>query len=960
MPRFMPSRFTERAAAGRRATARLALGLAAVLLFATVVGAAALPWPQDGSDLKPDPALTFGRLDNGLRYVLMVNQTPADRVSMRLDVQVGSLNETEAQQGLAHFIEHMLFNGSTHFPPGELVKYFQRIGMAYGADVNAHTGFDETVYHVLLPDGRPQTLDEGLLVLSDYAQGALMDPAELDRERQVVLAEMRTRDSPGYRTFKAGLGFEFEGLRVSRRLPIGQREVIEKADRRLVKDFYDTWYRPDRMVVVAVGDFDAGAMAELIRQRFGSLKARGASPPDPPLGRLEHHGLKVFYHPEPELGHVGVSIQQVRQIAEQGDNIDRQRRELAEAMAARILNHRLEAVLSRPDPPFTGAAAGSGLFLKRLQYAQISARTSAQNWSQALAEIETALRRALRYGFDDAEVERVGREMLAELDRAADQASTRLSPNLAREIIRNLNAGRVMMAPGAERDLLAPMIHALSPADLHQALKRVWSADHRLVSVVGDLDLAAAPTPPEETIRRVFAASYARPVEAPPAVEKVRFPYLPLPAAPGRVVERTTQADLGITQVALDNGVRLSLKPTNFKADEVLISIDFGPGRSAEPAQAPGLAEVAEQFLNTGGLGRLTREELDRALAGANVSARLSVGEDRFRFRGETVRGQVALLFDLLRHRLLDPGWRQAEFDLAMARLTQHYGDWRHSVDGQMMLKGRRFLAGGDSRFGLPPLERLQALSLESVRDWAEPILQRAPLEIAVVGDFDLEAVIDLAARYFGALPQRRPPVFAARAEPRFPRGEHLDLDVETRLIDKALVVVAFATEDLWDIERTRRLNMLAEVFEDRLREQIREKLGVSYSPSVYPWASRAYAGYGLMSAFIQVAPDQVETVVQAVDGIASDLARKGIDADAFLRSREPALTGIKDLLQRNEYWLDTVLAGAWRHPRQIDWSRNILADHAAIEARELSALAARYLVPERSALVRIVPKAPR
>ena len=208
---------------------------------------------------------------------------------------------------------------------------------------------------------------------------------------------------------------------------------------------------------------------------------------------------------------------------------------------------------------------------------------------------------------------------------------------------------------------------------------------------------------------------------------------------------------------------------------------------------------------------------------------------------------------------------------------------------------------------------------------------------------------------FFGALPERRAPAVAGRPGPRFPSGAHLDLTVDTRL-DKALVVVAYATEDQWDIQRTRRLNMLAEVFEDRLREQIREKLGASYSPAVYPWASRAYTGYGLMSAFVQVAPAQVEAVVQVVAEIAADLAGRGIDADAFLRTREPTLTGIKDLLQRNEYWLNTVLAGAWRHPQQLDWSRTIVTDHARIEARELSALAARYLVPQRSAVVRIVP----
>ena len=234
----------------------IAIGWIFSLLAVSIAAGADTRWPHQASDLDPDPELVFGALDNGLRYVLRVNQTPRDRVSLHLNVQAGSLHERDDQRGLAHFLEHMLFNGSTHFPPGELVKYFQRIGMAFGDDANAHTGFNETVYDVLLPDNRPESIAEGLLVLRDYASEALLLPEEIDREREVVLAEMRTRDSPGYRAFKASLEFEFEGLRVAQRLPIGEEAVVRQADRQALKAFYDDWYRPERLVVVMVGDFD--------------------------------------------------------------------------------------------------------------------------------------------------------------------------------------------------------------------------------------------------------------------------------------------------------------------------------------------------------------------------------------------------------------------------------------------------------------------------------------------------------------------------------------------------------------------------------------------------------------------------------------------------------------------------------------------------------------------------------
>jgi zinc protease len=934
----------------------IAIGWIFSLLAVSIAAGADTRWPHQASDLDPDPELVFGALDNGLRYVLRVNQTPRDRVSLHLNVQAGSLHERDDQRGLAHFLEHMLFNGSTHFPPGELVKYFQRIGMAFGDDANAHTGFNETVYDVLLPDNRPESIAEGLLVLRDYASEALLLPEEIDREREVVLAEMRTRDSPGYRAFKASLEFEFEGLRVAQRLPIGEEAVVRQADRDALKVFYDDWYRPERLVVVMVGDFDPETAEAMIRERFADLENRGATPGDPPMGTAGHGGIKTFYHYEPELGHATVSIGQVRTVAFTPDSIAFQRRQLAERVALRILDHRLQSLLEGPDAPFTHAYADAGRFLRTLYNAEIQAQPRDGCWADTLRTLERTLRQALVHGFAPAEVDRVRREMTAELERAADQAATRQSSALAREIIGDLNAERVTMSPEQQLTVLGPMIDALDAARVHEALRQAWGNDHWLVMLTGNADLSGGGEPPGRQIRRVYDASRAEAVQPWQAAAAVGFPYLPEPETSARIVQRITHDDLGVVQVRFDNGVTLSVKQTDFKDDEVLVSLDLEPGRSAEPADRPGLAELAEAVMNAEGLGALSRDTLDRALAGRSLSLAVRMGEDRMRVVGETVPDEVPLLFDLLRHRLLDPGWRPSVFALVMDRFQTRYADLERSVDGQMMLAGRRFLAGGDSRFGLPPREVFQGLTLRDVQRWVAPILAHGPMSLSVVGDVDPDEIISLAGRYLGTLPERKPATPAARPGPRFPGGERLDIEVDTRL-EKAMVVVSHATDDMWDIRRTRRLNLLAEVFSDRLREQVRERLGASYSPFAHHWPSRAYPGYGLLSAVVQVDPGQIDIVEKEIDSILADLAANGVGADEFARIREPALTGIKDLRRENTYWRDSVLSGAWRHPEQLDWSRNIRQDYAAVTAAELSALAARYLVPERRATIVIRPK---
>ncbi len=266
-------------------------------------------FPHEHSDLAPDPAVSFGRLANGFRYVLLENAKPEDRVSLHLVVNVGAIHESDDERGLAHFLEHMLFNGSTHFAPGELVKYFQKIGMQFGPDANASTGFFRTVYDINLPKGNHESVDEALVVMSDYAEGALLLPEEIEREREVILAEKRTRDSADYRTYVASIQFELAGTRFPERLPIGTEEVIRGADRDKFKAFYDAWYRPDNMILVMVGDFDRSVAETLIKERFSGMRPRRDLPPVHYNGVLRQDTPVVFYHYEPEVGSTTLTLQ---------------------------------------------------------------------------------------------------------------------------------------------------------------------------------------------------------------------------------------------------------------------------------------------------------------------------------------------------------------------------------------------------------------------------------------------------------------------------------------------------------------------------------------------------------------------------------------------------------------------------------------------------------------------------
>ena len=912
-------------------------------------------WSFENSDLHPDPALLFRRLSNGFRFVLMKNHHPKNRVSMHLYVQTGSLNESDTEQGIAHFLEHMLFDGSTHFKPSELVKFFQNIGMEFGPDANAHTGFNETVYDILLPKGDKESLKKGLMIMKDFAQGALLLRSEVERERRVVLAEKRTRDSASYRTYVEQLNLEFPDARISKRLPIGKEEILKKVNQKQLKTFYDTWYRPEKMILILVGDFDSSSAEKLIEHQFSTMTSRAPPKTEPDLGNINHKGTKVFYHFEKESGNTTVSIEIIEKILPEPDSYRFRKNELIEDISNRMVKHRLDALMMKPDTPFTSASISSEIFLKQIKYANITADCDPKNWKKSLSVIEQALRQALAFGFAPSELTRVKKELYSELDEAVKKASTRDSGKLAREIIYSLNTNRVFMSPRQEKELYTPIIKDVTLKDVNEAFKRIWATEHRLLLVTGNVKLLSKN--PEREILDGYRESMRVAVTKPAAEKSVIFPYLPEPKTKGRIIRTKTIQDLGITQVDFDNGVRLNLKKTDFKADQVLVNISFGRGRSVEPQSLPGLALLTESIVNESGLGTLEKDELERALAGKNTFVEFNVDEDQFSFKGKTVSNEVSLLFQLLYAHMVDPGFRQEAYDLSQKRFSHKYKALSRSIDGAMVLLGRRFLAGGDHRFGIPDDDTYKRLTLADVKSWIKPLMKNNDIEVSVVGDFDIDAVTRLTAQYFGSLSLHHisgNPTVSNHL--KFPIGQLRTITVQTK-IPKGIVIVAYPTEDIWNISRTRRLSLLSAIVSDRLRLKIREKLAATYSTFAFNRPSKAYPGYGVFQARAYIDPENSGIIVKAVKETVSNIVDSGVTQDELNRAQKPILTEIKDMLQQNDYWLNTVLSGSKIHPRQIQWSRTILKDYASITKETATDFARKYLKNDMAATIVVKPK---
>jgi len=927
--------------------------LRAFPLFLAAALRAAIPFPQAESDLHPDPAAHFGTLPNGMRYVVMANHEPRNRASLRLLVLAGSLEETGAQRGLAHFLEHMAFNGSAHYAPGTLVELLQRLGMSFGADTNAATSFDHTIYQLELPDTKPATLDQGLGILDDYAGSLLLKPAMIEKERGIILSEKRTRDSVGYRTFEAEFGFMLNGTRVPERMPIGLTGVIEKSGREPFADFYDTWYRPELETVIVVGDIDAAAVEKLIVGTFSGLAPRAPGRPKPGLGAVDAiQGIRVLYHPEPEAPDTQVAIAAVTPYAREPDTAAIRLKYLPRSLALAMLNQRLSILAKKENAPFLRANADAEEEFNFVRDASIEVECKADQWAAALAVAEQELRRALTLGFQPSELKEAVADYRNALEQAAKTVTTRRSEEIAGDLAESLVDENVFTSPVGDLSLYAGALDRVSAEDCARALRQAWSAPGRKVFVAGNAviggDASAA-----------IAAAYARSAATPVSTNEVKasaaWAYSGF-GAPGKVADRRHVDDLDVTLVSFANGVRLNLKKTDFEANTIHVALRAGTGKLTEPAAQPGLATFADMTFMAGGLGRHSADDLERILAGRTVSVEFRVGGDACEVAGQTNRDDLDLQLQLLAAYLTDPGYRPEALRVARKEIERVYTGFEHTADGPLKLEVPRLLANGDPRFGLPSREVLLSRTPDEARAWLGPQLARGALEIAVVGDFDVDAAIAAVARTFGALPARDPrPALDELRHVSFPSEPFTRTYAFDSRIQKGVVALFWPTTDALEIHRTRRMALLSSVFSDRLRVKVREQLGSAYSPSASSRPSEIYPGYGMMVANAVVDPAKAAEIEAAVASVAADLSGNGVTDDELSRAKNPILTSIRESERTNQYWL-FVLGRAQEKPEVLDWSRSRSIDFQAITKPEIDALAALYLPPARASRVIVTP----
>jgi zinc protease len=908
--------------------------------------------------LKPDAQAVFGQLDNGLRYVILPNTTPPGRASLRLYMNVGSLMEADDQQGMAHFLEHMAFNGTRHFAAGEMVKYFQRLGMSFGAHTNAFTMFDRTVYQLDMPKVDQSILTDGLKLIRDYLDGMLLEPAEIDKERGVILSENLSRDSAELRAWAAGLQFGLPDSLLPHRIVFGKESTIKAMQRKRFVDFYETYYTPKRAVVVAVGDFPhTAAVKRLIETYFADAKPRRGDAPGPNLGKVTTgRGLVAKLHTDREAAAVDVSIDVRRPAKNARDSIARQHEAVVQYLANSMFNERLSKLVKVENSPVMSASSYHSQSYKLVDQHGVSARCKPEQWKPALKFLEQELRRVLQFGFADAEFDQAKASYLQLTKQLADQASTRESANLADEIVSLVADDKVFTHPAYDLALVQGFLSRMSKDACVAALRAGWNTKDINVFISGNLKLSGDPA---AAIVAVYRESAGQPVAAPAKEQSADFAYASF-GAPGKIATRSEIKDLEITQVVFENNVRVNLKRTPFKKNVVIVAINFGGGGLEAPKDKPGLMAFTASTFIEGGLEMHSLDDINRWLANRSAGVQFTVSDDAFILSGSAAPADLEAQLQLSAAYLTAPGYRaEAEREFRKG-LDAVYANLEHTASGVINDKVNSFLRSGDPRFSVPPRAEMEERTLSEVKQWLAKPLAEGYLEVSLVGDLDVDNALATVARTLGALPKRAAakPGFADARNVKFPSGPRQKEFRFTTDIPNGAALVYWPTIDGSNVRGVRGLNVLGNMLSDRLMAKVREELGATYSPGAANVSSDAFPGYGSMVAAVELTPDQLETISALVVKIGSDLAAGAISDDEFERAKKPLLVEHEQTVRDNGYWAFTVLSGCQARPEKIEWARTRLADYEGLTKDDVQALAKKYLPADRAIAVKLIPVA--
>ena len=910
-------------------------------------------WHHLGSDIPADPAWRTGTLANGVRYAVRRNALPAGSIAIRVRIDAGGLMGDDSQAGWAHLIEHMSFRGTAHYGDGEGSKIWQRLGASFGSDSNAFTSPRSTLYVLDLPKADAASYGEAMAVIAEMVQSAKIDPAALTVERNVVLAERAARMTPFTQKLEdANRTTSWSGLKMARYPMIGTPATIAAADATRLRAWYKRWYRPERTVVVVVGDADPAVLEAEVKNRFGGWQGEGPKPAEPDYGspRAPAHPTAVVTDPQ------AANVDELLWVSPHDDGpwtIARQQRQYVNFVADAILRRRL-ATAAQAGGALVNAGSSRSLGRHTEDELAISFLAKAGRTRAALDQVFAIVNDLRASPPSQAEIDQQVADVQGGLRRELENAQTARSATLASGYVNDVDTGDVTPTRAFYLLLFVAQKPAITADAIHRALATTFASDPRLVHLTSTsvdpgaiaADLAAA---------RAVAAGHQA------AIRAVSIDELASPGPAGTVASRSTIADLGIERVRFANGVTLDYKKTPFEKDAIRVRVLVGHGVLDRPANDPGLFWTSGA-LAAAGVGPFTRDELTKLTDGRQIGFAIGAGSVGVQLLSSTNRHDLP---DALR--LMTAGLTQMRYaEGPVSRLRDSSAATYQTLYGQpgsvLSAFGTRWFYGGDTRFrGIAEPQEIQALTLADFQRFWTDQLARGPVRVEVVGDVDGDALVDAVARSLGALPPRAdvPPTPAQLAVTSKAPVGGVPVLRHRGDPDQATVARVYPTPGTHpDLALTRALNLTTAIIEQRLVEEFREQDGGTYSPFVSRGSSSYLPDYGNVVIGAQLKVARIAGFQAALDRITADLATNGPSPDALNRAKATQIAAIERAKgSDNGYWLG-VLSDSLADPRDTDAVRTAVSGRRAVTVADVRAATARWLTPANSYSVTVMPTA--
>jgi zinc protease len=910
-----------------------------------------VPWLYVGSDVPVDKDWVFGVLPNGLRYAVRRNQVPQHQVAVRVAIDAGSLMENESELGYAHFIEHLSFRGSKYAGDGEAKRVWQRLGTTFGSDTNAQTTTTQTVYKLDLPNATRSGLSESLKLLSGMMAAPSLTQDEVDAERRTVMAEARESSGADERLGTASRKLFFAGQLLASRPPIGTTETLTAATPSSLRKFHDRWYRPDRTVLVICGDADPAIFESMIAEYFGDWKGSGHAPKEPDFGRPAKSDKNTVVVTEQGLP-ISLTMAFTRPWLPHNDTIVYNQGKLIETVALKILNRRLEA-RARQGKSYLVAGAEQVDLARSVDETLIQMTPLNGNWASGLADLRAMIAESVTTPPSQAEIDRGVTEFVSELNAAVDQARADTGHKLADSIVEAVNIRETVASPVVARDVFGAMQGRVSPAAILAATQHLFSGIGPRVLLTTTTEVLNGQAQLKAALDTEVVATVTK-KEPPISIDR-----LPKFGAPGSVVATRSIVNDTMRIVTFANGVRAILYPLVGSSGRVFVTANFGKGRQALPTDHPTVAWSGPSAMIASGIGDLGLNELDQLMSGRRLGLEFEIGDDAFMLRSQTNAADLADELKLMAAKLAFPRWDAAP----VVRTRAAYLAGQDSVDASPQgvvardLKG--LLQSNDPRWVVPTRTQIEALTPDNYRAFWEPLLKSGSIEVMIFGDMNESDAIKAVAATFGAM-QSRPEAMALTS------AQHLNgpLLSSTRAVryhkgdaEQAAAVLAWPTGGgLDNIFESRKLDLLAAIFNDRLFERLREGEGAAYSPNVLNNWRVSFSEGGSFVVMSQVKPNGVDRFFELTHAIAADFVTKPVTPDEFERAIGPMKALVSRAMTSELYWMNEI-SGASRNTKRIDVALSIGADLKRMTPADIQNAAKTYLLPSRTMELAVLPQ---